>query len=115
MKYIATLLLFLMTVCAFAADATGKWKSSVTSPDGQEMEITFNLKQDGEALDGTAESPMGETKITEGSVNGDAIQFTVETDQFKIVHKGTLSGDEMKLKVEMGDQTFDMVAKRAVS
>ena len=99
--YTATLLLFLMTVCAFAADVTGKWKSNVKSPDGQEMEITFNLKQDGETLGGTAEGPMGEMKITEGSVKGDAVQFTVETDQFKVVHKGTVSGDEIKLKVEM--------------
>jgi hypothetical protein len=61
------------------------------------------------------EGPMGEMKITEGSVKDDAIAFTVETEQFKAVHKGTFSGDEMKLKVEMGDQSFDMTAKRAGS
>lgn len=113
MKYIATMLFFLMTVCAFAADVTGKWKSSVKSPDGQEMEITFDFKQDGETVSGTAVGPMGEMKITEGSIKGDAIAFTVETDQFKVVHKGTVAGDEMKLKVEMGDQSFYMVAKRS--
>lgn len=115
MKYRATLLLVLMAVTTFAADVTGKWKAAVKSPDGQEMEINMNLKQDGETLGGTLEGPMGEMKITEGSVKGDAISFTIETDQFKVVHKGTVSKDEMKLKVEMGDQSFDMTAKRATS
>jgi len=112
MKFAAFALFLLMAVSALAADVTGKWKSNFKSPDGNEMEITFNLKQDGETLGGTAEGPMGEMKITEGSVKGDAVSFTVETDQFKVVHKGTVSGDEMKLKVEIGDQSFDMTAKK---
>jgi|WetSurMetagenome_2_1015567.scaffolds.fasta_scaffold1478772_1 hypothetical protein len=115
MRYLSTLLLLLIAASAFAADVTGKWKATVQSPDGQEMEITINLKQDGEALSGIVEGPMGEMKITDGSMKGDAIAFTVEAEQFKVVHKGTVSGDEMKLKVEMGDQSFDMTAKRAAS
>jgi hypothetical protein len=36
-------------------------------------------------------------------------------DDFKVVHKGKVSGDEMKLKVEMGERTFEMTAKKIAS
>lgn len=110
---LATAVLILFCACAaFAADVTGKWKATAQSPDGQEMQVTFNLKQDGEKLSGTVEGPMGEAPITEGKVTGDTIVFTTEFNEMKIVHKGTVSGDEMKLKVEFGDQSMDWTAKR---
>lgn len=112
MKLKAVMLALLMTVCALAADVTGKWKATTQGPDG-EMQLVFNLKQDSGAVTGTVESPMGEMPVSEGKIDGDNISFTVATDQFKIVHKGTVSGDEMKLKVEIGEQTMEMTAKRA--
>jgi len=81
-------------------------------PDGQELQSVFNIKQDGEKLSGTAEGPMGEAPITAGTLTGDSIAFTVEMNDVKIVHKGTVPGDEMKLKVEIGDQTMNRTAKR---
>ena len=111
MKAAAFVCFLLMTMAALAADVSGKWKASVEGPNGQ-MELTFDLKADGNKLTGTVTSPMGEMPITEGTLDGDQIAFTVETDQFKVVHKGTVSGDEMKLKVEVGDQTMDVTAKR---
>lgn len=111
MRIAAALVTMVLAVSAFAADVTGKWKASFEGPNGA-MEITFDLKVDGDKVTGTASGPMGDQPITEGKTDGDNITFTVETDQFKVVHKGTVSGDEMKLKVEIGDQTMDMVAKR---
>lgn len=112
MKSAIAVLALLFAGLAFAADVTGKWQATSHSPDGQDMQITFNLKQDGEKLSGNVEGPMGEMAITEGTVVGDAISFTVEMGEMKIVHKGTVSGDEMKLKVEIGENTMDMTAKR---
>ena len=112
MKLTTALLLFLITVCAFAADVTGKWTATVQGPDG-DMQLVFNLKQDGGKVTGNVEGPMGEMPVSEGTIEGDTISFTVATDQFKVVHKGTVSGDEMKLKVDMGEHNFDMIAKRA--
>ena len=103
-----------MTVCAFAADVTGKWKASIEGPDGQ-MEVTFNFKQDGAKITGSVLSPMGEMPISEGKLEGEAITFTVATDQFKVVHEGTVSGDEMKLKADIGDHKMEMTAKRAAA
>jgi hypothetical protein len=104
----------MLAASAFAADVTGKWKASIEGPDGQ-MVITFNLKSEGTKVTGTATGPMGETPISEGTLEGDRIRFTVATEQFKILHKGTVSGDEMKLKVDIGDNTVDMTAKRVGS
>lgn len=107
-----TLSILLLTLSVFGADVTGKWKAAMQGPDGN-MELTFNLKQDGAKLTGTVESPMGEMPVSEGKVEGDAIEFTVATDQFKVVHKGTVSGDEMKLKVDIGERQMEMTAKRS--
>ena len=111
MKLKAILMTLVMALCAYAADVTGKWKASAQGPDG-DMQITFDLKQDGAKVSGTAESPMGPMQISEGKVEGDQITFTVKSDQFEVVHKGTISGDEMKLKVDVGDRTMEMTAKR---
>jgi hypothetical protein len=109
------LLVLVMGAVAMAADVTGAWKASMQGPDGQSMELTFNFKADGAKLTGTVTSPMGEMPISEGKIDGDKIEFTVETDQFKVVHKGTVSGDTMKLTVDMGGQTMEMTAKRSAS
>lgn len=58
---------------------------------------------------------MGESPITDGTIDGDKVTFTVSNGDFKAVHKGTVKGDEMKLTVELGDQTIEMTAKRAGS
>jgi hypothetical protein len=115
MRFATIAMGFCLAVSCFAADVTGKWTATTQSPDGQEMQISFNLKQDGDKLSGTVEGPMGQMPISEGKLDGDAISFTVEMNEMKIVHKGTVSGDEMKLKVEFGDRAFDMTAKRTSS
>ena len=114
MKIVTAVLILLLTLPAFAADPTGKWKAAMQGPDG-EMQLTFNFKLDGDKVTGTVEGPMGEMPITEGKMEGDAISFTVETPNFKVVHKGAIQGDEMKLKVDMGERTMEMTAKRVTS
>jgi len=114
MKIVTAVLVLLLTLPAFAADPTGKWKASMQGPDG-DMQLTFNFKLDGDKVTGTVEGPMGEMPITAGKMEGDAISFNVETPDFKVVHKGTVKGDEMKLKVDMGERQMDMTAKRVTS
>jgi len=101
----------LLAVTALAADVTGKWTAKVESPNG-DMQLTFNLKQEGDKITGNVESPMGEMAISEGKVDGDKVIFTVASDQFSVVHKATVSGDEMKIKAEIGDMVMEYVAKK---
>ncbi|MGC2656957.1 MAG: hypothetical protein WA324_03195 [Bryobacteraceae bacterium] len=103
-----------LAVCAYAADIAGKWNATMQGPDG-EMKIVFNFKMDGDKLTGTATGPMGDSPMSDIKLDGDNISFTVNAGDLKIVHKGTVNGNEMKLKVDIGDQTVDMTATRAGS
>ncbi len=111
MKLKTAVLILFFAFSAFAADVAGKWTASVQGPDG-DMQLVFDFKVDGDKLTGTVDSPMGAMPISEGKVDGDNITFTVATDQFTVVHKGTVAGDEMKLKADIGDRTMEMTAKR---
>ena len=104
---------------AAAADIAGIWKAVVETPNGT-MESTLDLKVAGTKLTGTVTSAqMPATPISDGKVDGDNLSFVVKRDgpngQFVINYQGTVSGDDMKLKIEIPqfDRSFDMVAKRA--
>ena len=88
-------------VVAQAADVTGKWTAQVPGRDGQTNEQTFNLKADGEKLTGTVSGRQGDTEISDGKVKGDEVSFNVKMsfqgNEMKMVYKGKLSGDELKL------------------
>jgi hypothetical protein len=88
-------------VVAQAADVTGKWTAQVPGREGQTNEQTFNLKADGEKLTGTVSGRQGDTEISDGKVKGDEVSFNVKMsfqgNEMKMVYKGKLSGDELKL------------------
>lgn len=109
---ILTLITLILAVSAFAADVSGKWKATMQGPDGNGMELTFNFKVDGTKLTGTVTSQMGDMAITDGKVDGNTITFTVDAMDQKVVHTGTVTGDEMKIKVDFGGQAMEMTAKR---
>ena len=106
-----------------ASAATGTWKWSVER-DGQTLELTLKLKQDGEQLTGTSAWNNGnEVSIDQGSVKGDDLSFRVirERDGRKITSKyrGKISGDAITGKVRTDftgeEQEFDWVPKRAAA
>jgi hypothetical protein len=114
MKLARVLMILVFAGSAFAADVAGKWTSFFEGQNGK-MEIVYDFKVDGDKITGSVMGPHGEMAITEGKVTGDEITFTVTAEQFKAVHKGTVSGNEMKLSVQMGERTVEMTAKRAAS
>jgi hypothetical protein len=106
------LALTLLTVLlAFGADVTGRWKASLESQNGP-REYTFTFQVTDGKLTGSVAGPQGEMAITEGKIDGDKINFTVETGQFKAVITGTVAGDDLKLTGQAGDHNFEMAAKR---
>jgi hypothetical protein len=108
----------ILAVAAWGAEITGKWKAEFETPDGNTRTSIFNLKADGATLTGTVESPRGQSEIQDGKVAGNEISFAVVRNfggnDVKMIYKGAVSGDEMKLKVEIegGDRSFEMTAKR---
>ena len=109
-------LLALSAVCALAADITGNWKATAEGPNGA-MERTFVFKQQGTALTGeTVSSMLGKSEIKDGKVEGDTVTFTISADfggnAMTIKYTGKINGNEIKLKSEAGENTFDWTAKK---
>jgi len=110
-------LMGVLAVAAFAADIDGKWKSEMQTPDGQTRTSTYTFKADGDKLTGTVSGRMGETPISEGTIKGDEISFVVVRnfggEERKMQYKGKVSGDELKMTMQMGDMgSREVVAKR---
>ena len=113
---LATAFLFVsIASVASAADLSGKWHGNLKTQDGNDLAVDFVFKVDGEKLTGTVANSYGEEQITEGVVKGDEISFIIMAGggQFRIVYKGKLTGDDLKLKVTIGDfGDQEMTAKR---
>ncbi len=110
------------TLALQAADISGKWTAQVPGRDGQTRETTFTFKVEGEKLTGTTSGRNGDVPITDGTVKGDALAFTVvmnfQGTDVKILYKGTVAGEEIKFtrQREGGDQPpAEFVAKKATS
>jgi hypothetical protein len=94
----------LLVALAMAADISGKWTGDMPGRGGQTASTTFTFKADGEKLTGTMTGPQGEVPLQEGKVAGDQISFSTTQDfggnSVKILYKGTLSGDQVKMTRE---------------
>jgi hypothetical protein len=108
-------LLVLFTLFAFAlaaADVSGTWKGMADTPNGK-IERTFVFKVDGSKLTGETSSEMtGKSEIREGKVDGDTITFNIvakiQDNEIKLIYKGKVSGDEIKMTAEAPDQGFSV-------
>ena len=95
-----------------AADISGKWKAEFMTPDGTQRVNTFTFKVEGSNLTGTVAGAQDESPIKGGKVTGDDVSFTAERPFGTFTYKGKIGGDEIKLKVEFNDQSFEITAKR---
>jgi hypothetical protein len=110
-----------------ALSATGNWTWSTPGRDGGEgRKMTLTLKQDGEKLTGKLSSPgrdgtARETEISDGSVKGSDVTFSVtrEFNGNKMTSKyvGKLTADSITGKVESkdrdgNDRSRDWTAKK---
>ena len=104
----------LMSVCASAADFSGKWSGS--SPD-KSPTVYAVLKQDGTTLTGSAgPSESRQFPITTGKVDGDHLVFEVKMGDGVIRFDLTAAASElnMQLSEDGGQHTdnADIVLKR---
>lgn len=85
---------------AGAGDLTGTWKGSFDY-NGTAVPVTFHFNAKNGALTGTVEGMMEgaaekPTDIHDGTIQGDAVSFTVNTqyqgETFRIVYKGKVDG-----------------------
>ena len=102
--------------------ASGTWKWSFTTQDGQTIGPVLKLKQEGDKLTGVYLGRGGtETKIEQGAVKEGEISFKVTRERngqtFTAKYKGKVSGDAIKgtIETDFGGQnrSRDWEAKRA--
>ena len=119
MRYILITLLTALSLPA--ADLTGLWTASMTTPDGQPIVMSLSLQYDGKSLTGYMTDPMGQNNaISNGKVDGDELSFTIVRDMFgeerKMDHNGRLSNGELILNVPRpGGGVREMTFKRVSS
>ncbi len=99
-----------------AADITGTWKGTAETQAGS-VERTFVFKVDGTKLTGeTTSDRFGKSTINDGKIDGDNLSFTITINfngnEAKANYKGKVSGDTIKLTVDVLDQTIEYTVKR---
>jgi hypothetical protein len=99
----------LLNVFLAQSDAAGVWQAEYTRSDGRVHQFTLTLKVEPEGtVAGTISSASGSVAITEGTVKGDEISFTVTRrasyDQIDVVFTGRVEGDRMQLTMRAGSR-----------
>jgi len=96
--------LALLLAVAIAADMSGKWMGDVPGRGGDTAPATFDFRVDGEKLTGSVAGAQGDVPIQERKIAGNQISFSTTLDaggnSIKILYKGALSGDQMKMTSE---------------
>lgn len=86
------------------ASIAGDWKIAITGENGDTIEATARLTQDGDQIGGDYTGPAGEAKITEAKFDGMTLTFQVvrERDGRRLVlgYKGEVAGDKITGDVE---------------
>jgi len=102
---------FLILMATFA-DLNGKWTGVITTPDGNDLQATYNFKVSGDSLTGTAESPAGVVTIDNGKVDGDNFSFKVTVDGNDYPHTGKVYADSCSLDIDFGNQKAHTTLRR---
>src|SRR6478609_8650431 len=97
----------LLSMGLLAADIDGKWGLETQGQKGKQTQ-TLTLKAEGGKLAGTMDNQRtavdGKVNITDGTIDGSKVAFTVVRDlngtQITRKFSGTLAGAELKLTVE---------------
>jgi len=90
----------------------GTWNVTMKTPMGAQS-ATLELVDTGGTLSGGLKSPMGGADITEGSVDGDNLTFTVKMTSpmpMDLKFTATVDGDAISGKVAlgpMGESSFE--------
>ncbi|MEN6559994.1 MAG: hypothetical protein ABFD52_04385 [Acidobacteriota bacterium] len=108
----------ILTLAAWAADVAGTWEFSRPGRDGQMMTQDVTIVQEGNKIKVTMPSfrPEGEPMVGEGTIEGNAIQWTIVRQtprgEMKMEYKGTVEGATMKGTFKMMDREIEWTAKK---
>jgi hypothetical protein len=117
----------ILLICMFAiaslalaqAKVDGKWAGEIQGGRGPQA-VTFTFKTEGGKVSGTYQGARGgEVALEEVSLSGNTLKFTRKQAargggaETVFSYTGTVSGDEIKFKMEGGPMPVEFTAKRA--
>jgi hypothetical protein len=110
----ATALVVALGSSALAQSVAGAWDLSINGPEGA-ITATATLKQDGEKVTGSIESPQGTAELT-GTIKGKVlnISFAIPgpNGNLDIKVNGEVDGASMKGIIDFGMGMADFTAKK---
>lgn len=123
--YVAGLAAMLLALPALADGIDGRWNATVDGGPMGPVELSFDLKAEGEKLTGAMQMEMmpEPAPISDGLIKGDDVSFTLAiliaegAPPMQIKYTGKLKGDELNLVSELdlgqGPEKLPVNAKRA--
>ena len=103
----------LLAAAVFAADVNGKWTGQMPTR-GETANVTFTFNTAGGKASGSMTGPQGEATLEDVKVEGDQVSFSMTGGNAKILFKGTVAGDEIKMsRTREGGQTREFTLKRS--
>ncbi|WP_207427787.1 hypothetical protein [Pedobacter sp. SYSU D00535] len=114
MKRIFVSLTFLVAfaLACFAADITGNWKGVVKTPDGDDLEITYHLKANGDNLTGKLSTSIGELELIDGRIKGDEFDFKLKLGSVVMENQGRMFSDSLVIVTLVQGDTLQHTFKR---
>jgi hypothetical protein len=86
------------------ANVDGNWNCTVESPMGDQS-FTLTVNSAGDSFSGEAKGEIGRREITDGTVNGDTIGWTMAVSKpmpITLTCRATIEGDTLEGKVKAG-------------
>jgi len=108
----AVVVMCLLAIPAVCAEIDGIWTGVIDGVDGKKLELNYRFKAEDKTLIGLIESRLGGGQISEGKIDGNDIEFKLNTGNFTIMNNGTLSGDEIQMTQTIGEGKIKFVLKR---
>jgi len=113
--FTTTALVCCFMVCfAITTDIGGKWVTTIKGQDGNDFQLNYMFKVDGNKLTGSVTSPQGEIPISDGKVNGDDFSFTISFNgnDIKSTGKYYTAGDSAGVNTDFNGMKFHSQLKR---
>ena len=78
---------FFLAIPVLCAEIDGQWIGAMIGPDGKKLEFKYRLRVEGDVLIGLLESRFGVSVISEGKINGNKFEFTLQTGDVTVISR----------------------------
>jgi hypothetical protein len=83
------------------SNLSGSWQMTWAGPNGNQRQVTMQIKQDGKKLSGTLQGERGSAPL-KGTCEGNQVSFSMKMRKRQVSFTGTVSGNKMSGTTEQG-------------